>query len=228
MNRRPSLSHLPFAALLCGVAVLFLDMTLTSGGSAVPLISFSVLMCAVFLLAALSLEKKKEFEAVFRRAFLPAILAIVGALALAAGCVLSFPAGGMFRKILAMLGILAAAGLIGAQVLLLRGKKPQVFFLIFAVLFYVVKLFTDFRNWMVDPTVLDYCFLLFAMISFMIATYQAGAFCFDKGSRRQLAFFCLTGLLFGTVAICAGSRPEMLVYGGSILWMLSCGLQALR
>lgn len=228
MERRSSLARLPYIALLCGIAVYFLHMTLAAGGSAVPLIAFSVLMTVVFLLAAVSLEKKNEFESVFRKAYIPSVLAIFGALALAAGCVLSFPTAGMFRKILAMLGVIAAAGLIASQVLLLSGKKPQVFFLIFAVLFYVAKLFGDFRHWMVDPSILDYCFLLFALISFMIATYQAGAFCFDKGRRRQLAFFSLTGLLFGTIAITPGDKSATLVYGGSILWMLSCSLQALR
>ncbi len=228
MNRRPSLARLPYIAVLCGIAVFFLRSTLASGGSSVPLIAFCVLMTVVFLLAAVSLEKKSEAAEVFRRMPLAAISAIVGAGLLAAGCLQGFAAAGMFAKILAMLGVIAAAGLIAGQVFQLAGKQIPVYFFVFAVLFYVVKLFRDFRHWMVDPSILDYCFMLFALISFMIATYQAGAFCFDKGSRRQLAFFSLTGVMFGASALVGGDTAAMLIYGGSILWMLSCSLQVLR
>lgn len=228
MNHRPSLSRVPYIALLCGIAVFFLRSTMASGGSAVPLIAFSALMTVVFLLAAMSLEKKSAYADVFQKAPLAAGLCIVGALALAVGCVQEFSAPGTFRKGLAMLGVIAAAGLIGAQIVQLRRKQPQVFFLVFADLFYVLKLFYDFRHWMVNPAILDYCFLLFAMISFMIVTYQAGAFCFDKGNRRHLAFFSLTGIMFGASAMTGSDTASILIYGGSVLWMLSCSLQALR
>ncbi|MCQ2419581.1 MAG: hypothetical protein MJ118_00440 [Clostridia bacterium] len=228
MNHRPSLARLPYIAVLCGVAVFFLRSTLASGGSGVPMIAFSVLMTVVFLLAAASLEKNSEASVFFHRLPLASITAVIGAAALAAGCLQGFGSAGTFAKILSLLGVIAAVGLIAAQVLLLAGKQIPVYFFVFAVLFYVIKLFRDFRHWMVDPIILDYCFMLFALISFMVATYQAGAFCFDKGNRRQLAFFSLTGVMFGASAIVGGDTASILIYGGSILWMLSCSLQILH
>ena len=69
-----------------------------------------------------------------------------------------------------------------------KGKKPSAAFSVFVVLFYVAKLFRDFRHWEINPAILDYCFSLFAMIAFMLASYHAGAFSFDRGARRRLAY----------------------------------------
>ena len=65
-----------------------------------------------------------------------------------------------------------------------------------AILYYVCKLFYDFRRWMHDPAILDYCFCLFALICFMIATYHAASFSFDHGGRRRLCFYSLWRVLW--------------------------------
>ena len=70
-----------------------------------------------------------------------------------------------------------------------------------AILYYVCKLFYDFRRWMHDPAILDYCFCLFALICFMIATYHAASFSFDHGGRRRLCFYSLCGMFFGATAM---------------------------
>ena len=124
------------------------------------------------------------------------------------------------------LGIVSAAGLAAAAVSRLAGKKPQPFFLVLPVLFYAVKLFYDFRHWTTDPQILDYAFSLFALIGFMLTTYQAAAYCYDHGSRRQMEFFALAGVLFGATAMAGAARSELLIYGGSALWMLACCVQA--
>ena len=94
------------------------------------------------------------------------------------------------------------------------------------VLFYAVKLFYDFRHWTTDPQILDYAFSLFALIGFMLTTYQATAYCYDHGSRRQMEFFALAGVLFGATAMAGAALSELLIYGGSALWMLACCVQA--
>ena len=108
----------------------------------------------------------------------------------------------------------------------MAGRAPQPAAYVLPVLFYVVKLFYDFRHWMVDPAILDYCFLLFALISFMLASYQAGSFAFDRGRRSALAFFSMTGVYFGCVSLAGASAASALLYGGSTLWMLVCAWQA--
>ena len=107
-----------------------------------------------------------------------------------------------------------------------RRKNPPARCFVPVVLFYALRLFRDFRQWMVDPAILDYCFLLFALISFMLAAYHMGAFSFDRGDSRALTFFALSGVYF-----CAAStgfislKADGFVFGGSALWLLACLLQ---
>ena len=133
-----------------------------------------------------------------------------------------------FARILGMLGVLAGACLAGAAILRARGRMPNVWLYVVVVLFYVAKLFYDFRHWTVDPAVLDYCFWLFAAIGFMLATFHAAQFCFDLGKRRVLAFFALMGIYFGAVSLADLRGGEALICGGSTLWTLACAWQALR
>ena len=217
---------LPYLAAIAGVAGYFFHAALRGGGSSVPLIAFSILMCLLFLLAAAALDKQEAYADVYRKLPSDTALSLLGAAAVAAGCVLSLPGGTMFGKVLDMLGIVGAVGLAAAAVCRAGGRRPQPFFLILAVLFYAAKLFYDFRSWTTDPQIMDYAFSLFALICFMIATYQAAAYCYNHGSRRQLEFFSLAGVLFGGVAMAGAGRGELLIYGGSTLWMLACAAQA--
>ena len=107
-------------------------------------------------------------------------------------------------------------------------KKATVPFSFFAVRFYVAKLFRDFRYWGIIPALLDYGLSLFAMIAFMLASYHAGAFSFERGARRRLAFYSLLGVLFGAISLAGAQLPELLIYAGSVFWMLACAQQMLR
>ncbi len=127
-----------------------------------------------------------------------------------------------------LLGLLAGLSLGAGAVLRWKEKKPSAAFSVFVVLFYVAKLFRDFRHWEINPAILDYCFSLFAMIAFMLASYHAGAFSFERGARRRLAFYSLLGVLFGAVSLAGAQLPELLIYAGSVFWMLACAQQMLR
>ena len=179
---------LPYLAAIAGAAGYFFRAAQRAGGSAVPVIAFSVLMCLLFLLGAATLEKREAYADVYRKLPSDAALSILGALAVAAGCVLAFSGAGRFSMMLNVLGIVSAAGLAAAAVSRLAGKKPQPFFL--------------------------------------LTTYQAAAYCYDHGSRRQMEFFALAGVLFGATAMAGAARSELLIYGGSALWMLACCVQA--
>ena len=124
---------------------------------------------------------------------------LLGALGLIAGCVLSFR-GSIAQMLVSLLGLLAGLSLGAGAVLRWKEKKPSAAFSVFVVLFYVAKLFRDFRHWEINPAILDYCFSLFAMIAFMLASYHAGAFSFERGARRRLAFYSLLGVLFGAMS----------------------------
>ena len=78
-----------------------------------------------------------------------------------------------------------------------------------------------------DPAILDYCFCLFALICFMIATYHAASFSFDHGGRRRLCFYSLCGVFFGATAMAGQELPGLLIYGASACVCLAYAMQAL-
>ena len=227
MKQKSGMIGVVYAAILSAIAGYFFRMTQLSGGSSVPLIAFSILMVFVFALAAVSLEKKSAYEAVYRPSGQDLTFSMLGALGLIAGCVLSFR-GSIAQMLVSLLGLLAGLSLGAGAVLRWKEKKPSAAFSVFVVLFYVAKLFRDFRHWEINPAILDYCFSLFAMISFMLASYHAGAFSFDRGARRRLAFFSLTGVLFGAISLAGAGLSELLIYAGSLFWMLACAQQMMK
>ena len=227
MKQKSGMISVVYAAILSAIAGYFFRMTQLSGGSSVPLIAFSILMVFVFALAAVSLEKKSAYEAVYRPSGQDLTFSLLGALGLIAGCVLSFR-GSIAQMLVSLLGLLAGLSLGAGAVLRWKAKKPSAAFSVFVVLFYVAKLFRDFRHWEINPAILDYCFSLFAMIAFMLASYHAGAFSFDRGARRRLAFYSLLGVLFGAISLAGAQLPELLIYAGSVFWMLACAQQMLR
>ena len=221
MKRKPGLIGVLYAAILAAIAGYFFRTAQLSGGSSVPVVAFSVLMVLVFALAAVSLEKHAAYAEVYSPCRQDLAFSLLGAAGLIAGCALDFR-GSVFRMLISLLGLLAAA------VLRQKGQKPSAAFYVFAVLFYVAKLFRDFRHWEINPAIGDYCFSLFAMISFMLASYHAGAFSFDRGARRRLAFFSLTGVLFGAISLAGAGLSELLIYAGSLFWMLACAQQMMK
>lgn len=227
MKQKSGLIGVVYAAILSAIAGYFFRVTQLSGSSSVPLIAFSILMVFVFALAAASLEKKSAYEDIYRPCGQDLVFSLLGALGLIAGCVLSFR-GSIAQMLVSLLGLLAGLSLGAGAVMRWKGKKPSAAFSVFVVLFYVAKLFRDFRHWEINPALLDYCFSLFAMIAFMLASYHAGAFSFDRGARRRLAFYSLLGVLFGAVSLAGAQLPELLIYAGSVFWMLACAQQMLK
>ena len=227
MKQKSGLIGVVYAAILSAIAGYFFGATQLSGSSSVPLIAFSILMVFVFALAAASLEKKSAYEDIYRPCGQDLVFSLLGALGLLAGCALGFR-GSIAQMLVSLLGLLAGLSLGAGAVMRWKGKKPSAAFSVFVVLFYVAMLFRDFRHWEINPALLDYCFSLFAMIAFMLASYHAGAFSFDRGARRRLAFYSLLGVLFGAVSLAGAQLPELLIYAGSVFWMLACAQQMLK
>ena len=198
MKRKLGLIGVLYAAILAAIAGYFFRTAQLSGGSSVPVGAFSVLMVLVFALAAVSLEKHAAYAEVYSPCRQDLAFSLLGAAGLIAGCALDFR-GSVFRMLISLLGLLAGFGLGAAAVL--REIKPAIG---------------------------DYCFSLFAMISFMLASYHAGAFSFARGARRRLAFFSLTGVLFGAISLAGAGLSELLIYAGSLFWMLACAQQMMK
>ena len=227
MMRKSGYSKVSYLGVLAGLVGYFFHATMQSGGSSIPLIAFSVLMVLLFWLASVTLEKKPAYQDVFRPLRVDFVLTVLASAALGAGCVLQFRSGGMLARLICVLGLVGALGQIAAGVFRLRAETPRAVLMVPAVLFYVCRLFFDFRGWMIDPAILDYCFSLFALICFMICTYHAASFSFDHGARRRLCFYGLGGVFFGAVALAGAALPQLLIYGGSIGLCLVFSIQAL-
>ena len=226
MKRKLGLIGVLYAAILAAIAGYFFRTAQLSGGSSVPVVAFSVLMVLVFALAAVSLEKHAAYAEVYSPCRQDLAFSLLGAAGLIAGCALDFR-GSVFRMLISLLGLLAGFGLGAAAVLRQKGQKPSAAFYVFAVLFYVAKLFRDFRHWEINPAILDYCFCLFALICFMIATYHAASFSFDHGGRRRLCFYSLCGVFFGATAMAGQDLSGLLIYGASACVCLAYAMQAL-
>ena len=169
MARKIGFSKVPWLGVLAGLLGYFFHATMLSGGSAIPLIAFSVLMALLFWLSAATLEKRARYDEVFHPMRADALLSLLGAIALGAGCVLRFSSDGTAGKLICVLGVVGALALLASGVLRLKQDAPPAMLYVPAILYYVCTLFFDFRRWMHDPAILDYCFCLFALICFMIA-----------------------------------------------------------
>lgn len=217
-----------FMLLVVGICLTPGLIRLGQGGTVWPLVVVSALAVVLAIAAAWMQPKRKEYAAVFSRQGFDTLFSALGALSLMAGSVLLCSQGNLVSIVLGALGVVAALGLTMAANYRRRGNNPPVRCYVPAILFYTAKLFRDFRVWMTDPAILDYCFLLFALICVMLATYHAGAFSVDRGNSRALTLYALLGLYFAVVALRQSEwSVDRLIYGGSALWMLVCATQAM-
>ena len=224
MTKKSQAICLPGLALLVGAVGFWLRRQDIGGG--LPLAALSAVVTILFVLAAVTVEREAHFSSVFRPLGVEAFLPVLAGLAILASAVLSF-SGGLLRLLIAVLGVVSGLVILLDPLLRREERKNARFVYVLPVLFYTIKLFADFRMWEIDPALTDYCYRLFACIGFMLAAYYVGAYTFDKGGRRLLAFFSLVGLTFGFVSLQGAAMPELLFYSGSSLWMLRLSLDAL-
>ena len=178
---------------------------------------------------ARGLERRSGYEESFSSG-LPEMLLSVGAAAtVLVGSALEV-AGGVRGLDLAVqfLGVCSALCILVTALRRYRGVVPPAAVHILPCLYLVLKLIVDFKQWSVDPAVLDYCYELFAAIAAMCAVYHLGGFCFGKGGRRISVFWCLTCLVFTAVSLADGGLTHTLLFGGMGLWAAVNGWQLLE
>lgn len=205
------------------------------------------LFCAVVVVALAllcrGLKRRGGYEESFSSSGFNMALTLVGAAALLCGCaaqvVTNFPvapetmpagAGPWLNAefVLGALGIVAGLAMALIAVQRFRGSVPPVSMHFLPCVYLVVKLIVEFKRWSVDPAILDYCFLLFAAISAMCATYHLGGFCFNRGGRRISTFWCLAATVFAGVCLADGGTVRILLLGGMGLWLAGNGWQLLE
>lgn len=92
------------------------------------------------------------------------------------------------------------------------------------LVYLLIKLIFNFKGWSTDPIILDYCFILFALIFSLLAFYYGTGFVFDQGKPRRTllcamcaVFFCAGAMTDGFVDL---SFSTVITYGGFLLWQL--------
>ena len=228
MKQRSSARFFLIIMIVFAAAGFFLRRFERAGAGAGWLIGISVAAALACLAVSVTRKPCAAFAAMFPPSKIDGAAGVAASVLLAVGGFLMLVQSAGFARLIGGVAILAGACLAMASLTRARGKMPKVGLYVVVVLFYVVKLFYDFRRWTVDPAVLDYCFWLFAAICFMLATFHAAQFCFDLGRRRVLTFFALMGIYFGAVSLADLRGGEALLCGGGTLWMLACAWQALR
>ena len=228
MKQRRSARFFLILIAVFAAAGFFLRRAERAGADAGWLIGVSVAAALACLVVSVTRKPCGKFAAMFPPSKIDGAAGVAGSVLLAVGGFLMLVQSAGFARLIGGVAILAGACLALASLTRARGNMPKVGLYVAVVLFYVVKLFYDFRHWTVDPAVLDYCFWLFAAICFMLATFHAAQFCFDLGKRRVLTFFALMGIYFGAVSLADLQGGEALLCGGGTLWMLACAWQALR
>lgn len=188
----------------------------------VPLIVSAVVAVLLALAAALLQPKQRTHEGMFSRQIGNMACTLISAAVLAAGGVMQVMQGGGFSIVLGVLCTVGAVGMAVGAIYRRKGANPPARCYVPIILFYAARLFRDFRQWMVDPAIMDYCFLLFALIGFMLAAYHMGAFSFDRGNSRAYVFFSLVGFYFAFASpLQHGLNEQTIVYIGSALWIFA-------
>ena len=222
------LGALPVTILtaVCALVGFLLRGAERGGAGATALIVCSIVITLALLALSLTFWKERDYARIFAKSLPDAAASGLGAVLMLIGGVLCAIENGGILRILGALGAVSALLLLRAAALRWSQEKPSAWWHAPIIVFCFLKLFYDYRRWMLDPVILDYCFALFAMICFMFAYYHAAAFSFDRGKRRALLFFSMAGVYYGAVALRGADTTDALFYAGSILSLLACVWQA--
>lgn len=194
--------------------------TASGQGWLLPVVCILVtILCGVY---ARSLRGRKKYGSVSSRS-LPLLLVSCAA----AMCLLISSVLLAVQRVQNTDALVAVAGLVTvvcwtatAMARYLGKRAPSAVFL-FPAVFYIINLICQFRFWMRDPAISDYCYDLFALICTMCAVFHLGGYSFDQGARRITAFFTMTGIFFSSVALAGASAAGKLGYLGAVIWLLA-------
>jgi hypothetical protein len=130
---------------------------------------------------------------------------------------------GLSAPILCLLGIVSGICLLVVAAGRKRGRCFHPCLELLPVLYLLIKLILNFKSWSTDPIILDYCFLLFALIFSLLGFYHSAGFCFDQGKPRKALFYASAGIYFSLMAavdgILDGSIATFAIYLSLLLWL---------
>lgn len=126
--------------------------------------------------------------------------------------------------IMCLLGLAGALCCMAAAYTRKKGVPAHPAVELMPVVYLVVKLVLNFKKWSIDPIILDYCVILFALIFSLLAFHRGAGFVFDHGKPRSTLFFAMCAMYFCAAAIMDGiadlSFATIITYLGLLLWQL--------
>ena len=202
---------------------------LPTGRGIAVLAVLCVLAVCFFAAAALTAKKRPAFRENFPASAPAAVLMVLAAGLLAAGCATELMEASplmtrgqlLLGRITGALGIITGLCFVAMAATWNKGKKPGAAPWLLPLVYYIVQMIFSFKSWSTDPIVLDYCFKLFSLLCVMLGALDAAGFVFDAGSRRRTIFFCLCGVFFSCVTLADGGISHMMRTGGSALFLLA-------
>lgn len=149
-------------------------------------------------------------------------LLLIGSLAEFVESLLTGP--GISAPIICLLGLLGSICCMIAANFRRKGENPWPATEVLPILYLIVKLIFNFKDWSIDPIILDYCVILFALIFALLAFHRTAGFVFDQGKPRASLFYALCAVYFSAAAMMDGmadlSLATIITYCGFMLWQI--------
>lgn len=221
------------APLAAAARFLFLTLGLDTQGlpitnhpTALLLVAVSILFPLLYLVLVVKSPCREKAFSVWARPR-PALPAIVGgALVLlgAAGELLYSGAATTGNRLLCTLGVVSGLCMILCHLFRVTGNRKNPPTELVPVVYLVIKLIVNFKNWSVDPVILDYFPMLMALIFALLSLYGAAGFLFDEGRPGRTLFFSAVCVFFSAMAavdgVLGGNPGIIMTYLGLLLWNL--------
>lgn len=115
-------------------------------------------------------------------------------------------------------GLLAAAGLFYGAVVYWQRKRPTFLTHCAVIVFLILHLICQYRQWSSRPQLVDYCFPLLSSACLMLVFYHRAALEVRVGDLRQYLFLCQAALFFS----CLCMRSESPVFYLSMAVWTAC------
>lgn len=224
-------------AALCGSALRTWSLHAGTDASGLPtnhvshmvFIAASLVFVVLFLGLAIRSPGRSGRYLVLQHGSSGFVLSLIAAGLILVGTCLEFTeallAGpGLSAPIMCLMGLLGSICCIIVAVFRRRGANPWPVTELIPILYLIVKLIFNFKNWSIDPIILDYCVILFALIFVLLAFHRTGGFVFDQGKPRAALFYALCAVYFSAAAMMDGmadlSLSTLVTYCGFLVWQL--------
>lgn len=226
MNQYIKHENLPELTLVCGgIGMLLRSWLLSTENkngfiqrghiSEILLLVLTAAFLVVLFLSTRSLQQGSKFRFNFPASRVAAIGTILAAIGVAIASVTDLlTAPDIMASLAAVLGLVAAIGLLLAAKSRWVGDHPPMLFHGIVCVWLMLRLIGLYRSWSSDPQLEDYGFQLLSVVCCMLSSYHRAAFSTDDGQRPQYVFFALSSVYFCCLSL---AGPD------SILLYLSLG-----